>query len=225
MNRRLLDMLAGWMNQLCHDIEHAEHDPLPGVTLQELEAESDLVHDLYQAAGTLENPTKDDIRQFVVYNVIPILLFGSDVQNKIKELVGEDFMQRLQYAMKSVQPLSEAAAAALAEGPEISGGVDVEPDDDFSDAGVEYRHLSEEARKALDAGIESARRGEIKALGDFTQYIEDDPTKQTNTCTDCSGYGHTHRLSGVRLHCEICDGQGTPRKVGSPRSNDAVPNS
>jgi hypothetical protein len=34
--------------------------------------------------------------------------------------------------------------------------------------------LSPEARAALDAGLESARRGEIKPWGDFTKYASDD---------------------------------------------------
>ncbi|MEO7035469.1 MAG: hypothetical protein ABI548_16195 [Polyangiaceae bacterium] len=34
--------------------------------------------------------------------------------------------------------------------------------------------LSPEARAALDAGLESAKRGEIKPWGDFTKYATDD---------------------------------------------------
>lgn len=38
----------------------------------------------------------------------------------------------------------------------------------------EEQPLSPEARAALDAGIESARRGEIQPWGDFTKYVTDD---------------------------------------------------
>lgn len=169
MNRRLLDMLAGWMNHLCHDIEHAEQHEIPGVTSAELDAELDLVHDLYQAAGQLEDPTEDKVAEFVIKEVIPVLINEAVSTEKsliwLNEALGAAFTQRLRYAIGALQPLTTAESAALADGPEISGGIDVEP--------VDIDDLSDEARQGLEAGLASAKRGEIVEWDtDFTQYIE-----------------------------------------------------
>jgi hypothetical protein len=45
------------------------------------------------------------------------------------ELAGDDFMQRLRVAVGRFHPLSQQTAMVLAEGPEVSGGLDVEAED------------------------------------------------------------------------------------------------
>lgn len=47
----------------------------------------------------------------------------------IEEAAGEDFMRRLYTAAARVEPMSERVAMAFADGPELSGGLDIEPDD------------------------------------------------------------------------------------------------
>ena len=48
------------------------------------------------------------------------------------------------------------------------------PREDVGAQEADDQELSPEAAAALAAGLESARRGEIKRWGDFTQFIGDD---------------------------------------------------
>lgn len=47
----------------------------------------------------------------------------------IEDVAGGEFMLRLRDAVARIQPMSMASAAAYVEGPEVSGGLDIEPDD------------------------------------------------------------------------------------------------
>jgi hypothetical protein len=69
----------------------------------------------------------------------------------------------------------------------------------------QWEPLSPEARAALDAGLESAKRGEITDMGSFAKYVDDEPR---NLPFDC---GHK-RPRGVPLvgpyHvCPGCENQ------------------
>lgn len=58
-------MLAGW-EEFSRNDAHACN-------------ESDDVADLYQDSGAMENPTKEDIEQFVNEKVLPFILTGKKV--------------------------------------------------------------------------------------------------------------------------------------------------
>ena len=47
----------------------------------------------------------------------------------VELLAGKDFVARARATAASISPLTPAAAAAFASGPEISGGTDVDPSD------------------------------------------------------------------------------------------------
>ena len=52
------------------------------------------------------------------------------VPPQLAEQAGATFMQRLNAAAARIEPRSAAVALAFAEGPEVSGGLDVEPNDE-----------------------------------------------------------------------------------------------
>ena len=81
------------------------------------------------------------------------------------------YLKRLRIALSHVQPMSDEVAAAFAEGPEASGGEDAEPEDD-----VVFETLSPAARIAIEEGLASAARGEVKPWArDFTSGVDDEP--------------------------------------------------
>ena len=47
----------------------------------------------------------------------------------VEEAAGPEFMRRLRAAAARIEPMSSRVAIAFAEGPEISGGLDIDPDD------------------------------------------------------------------------------------------------
>lgn len=47
----------------------------------------------------------------------------------LEDLAGRDFVQRLRAAAARLTPVTPEAAKLFASGPEISGGIDVEPED------------------------------------------------------------------------------------------------
>lgn len=78
VHRRLLDMLAGWMQYVDKCAE--DEEPHPGVSSAEYEAEATAIHDLYQAAGGLlvnrGDVPDDEALQFIVARVVPLLATG-----------------------------------------------------------------------------------------------------------------------------------------------------
>lgn len=52
-----------------------------------------------------------------------------DVPPELAAMAGEEFTSRAREAAANILPMTAEALAAFAEGPEVSGGVDVEPDD------------------------------------------------------------------------------------------------
>lgn len=71
MNRRLLDMLAGWMMYLDKCVE--EPDTVPA---EEYEAEWEAVHAIYQRAGCVEDLSANEIHKVLVDHVIPLVMRG-----------------------------------------------------------------------------------------------------------------------------------------------------
>jgi hypothetical protein len=52
------------------------------------------------------------------------------VSAEVADLAGAEFMARLELAVERHRPITPEAAAAFAEGPEVSGGIDADPDDE-----------------------------------------------------------------------------------------------
>ncbi len=53
----------------------------------------------------------------------------SKIPAHLESLAGKDYVKRARAAAARISPLTAAAAEAFAAGPEISGGVDVDPQD------------------------------------------------------------------------------------------------
>ena len=78
--RRLLDMLAGWLEYVtkCED----SGLPHPGVAPGAYAAEADAISDLYQQAGALGDgkggaATDEQVARFIELNIIPLAAFGT----------------------------------------------------------------------------------------------------------------------------------------------------
>jgi hypothetical protein len=64
-----------------------------------------------------------------------------EIPAELAALVGEDVVRRVKEAASRIRPLTPEAAEAFASGPEISGGVDVEPDEEENETETYTIHL------------------------------------------------------------------------------------
>lgn len=74
---RLLDMLAGWESFSRSQLEtHDTELGIMGLDRSSLESVADHIHDLYQDVGAWETYTEIQIENFILNNVMSIVLKG-----------------------------------------------------------------------------------------------------------------------------------------------------